>query len=84
MKADATLVAMAANDMSQLQLQKADKDMANALFGKSDKANTENVTQTKAPPVANGAPRSVWKGVYDGKKVDEDEGKKDEQPSLLD
>lgn len=84
MKADATLVAMAANDMSQLQLQKADKDMASALFGKSDKAKTENVTQTKTLPVANGAPRSVWKGVYDVKKVDEDEGKKDGQPSLLD
>lgn len=84
MKADATLVAMAANDMSQLQLQKADKDMASALFGKSDKANTEHVTQTKASPVANGAQRSVWKGVFDGKKVDEDEGKKDGQPSLLD
>lgn len=102
MEADATLVAMAANDMSQLRLQKADKDMASALFGKDNETKktgpkkTDKVAPvTKAPSSAsfssassapNGAaPRTVWKGLYEGEKANGDDGgKKEGQTSLLD
>lgn len=84
--ADATLDAMAANDISQLRLQKADDDMASALFG----ANTNNTadphptTLTKVSSAANGKPRGVWKTVFEGHEENPEQTKSEGQTSLLD
>ena len=85
-QADATLVTMAANSMSQLRLQKADHDMASALFGKDSAAEPRDPTLTKVSSVPNGATRGVWTSVYEGRAVNGDEEAKGEdgQPSLLD
>lgn len=87
MQADATLVAMAANSMSQLRLQKADHDMASALFGKDTTAEPRDPTLTKVSSVPNGTTRGVWTSVYDGRAVNDDKEEakgEDGQPSLLD
>lgn len=91
MKSDAELAALAATEaLNQLQLEKADQEMASALFGNDVAPTTtggekQKVTLVRSSSDANGTVRGVWKGTYDG--TNEAEVLKEPQPqppSLLD
>lgn len=77
MQSDAELAVLAETQaLKELHLEKADEEMASALFGDNDasaatkkkkgKGKTQKVKLVKSSPHPDGTVRGLWKGTYGG------------------
>lgn len=88
-KSDAELAVLAATEaIDQLQLEKADQEMASALFGDQVAppmgGEKQKVTLVKKSSHPDGTTRGVWKGTYGTGEVEVLREPPPQEPSLLD
>jgi hypothetical protein len=88
-QSDAELAALAATEtLRKLQLQKADQEMASALFGDdivaAPETEKQQVTLVRTSSHPNGTTRGVWKGTYGMTEMEVLKEPQPQEASLLD